>query len=142
MRFSAIVDDDNSELNNLVFKSKTVDNLTAQILLSEAYDIDYGIFDHNTSSNEDVLKLVAKHAVEDVDQKTLLDIYTERFVLLDVYETTGLSLDRFWKLDRVEADKLLELCAKRKEQESAAAAAAANMVENTIDNVSKPEPPS
>lgn len=138
----SIVDDEKSELNRLVFKSRTTDNLMSQILLSEAYDIDYGIYDHNNSAPEDVLKLVAKHAIEDVDQKTLLDIYTERFVLLDVYNTTGLSLERFWKLDRLDADKILELCAKRKEQEAMAADAAANMVENTIQSVSKPEPPS
>lgn len=137
----SIVDDEQSELNRLVFKSRTTDNLMSQILLSEAYDIDYGIYDHNNSAPEDVLKLVAKHAIEDVDQKTLLDIYTERFVLLDVYSTTGLSLERFWKLDRLDADKILELCAKRKEQEATAADAAANMVENTIQSVSKPEPP-
>lgn len=138
----SIVDDEKSELNRLVFKSRTTDNFMSQILLSEAYDIDYGIYDHNNSAPEDVLKLVAKHAIEDVDQKTLLDIYTERFVLLDVYSTTGLSLERFWKLDRLDADKILELCAKRKEQEATAADAAANMVENTIQSVSKPEPPS
>ena len=137
----SIVDDEQSELNRLVFKSRTTDNLMSQILLSEAYDIDYGIYDHNNSASEDVLKLVAKHAIEDVDQKTLLDIYTERFVLLDVYNTTGLSLERFWKLDRLDADKILELCAKRKEQEATAADAAANMVENTIQSVSRPEPP-
>lgn len=138
----SIVDDEQSELNRLVFKSRTTDNFMSQILLFEAYDIDYGIYDHNNSAPEDVLKLVAKHAIEDVDQKTLLDIYTERFVLLDVYSTTGLSLERFWKLDRLDADKILELCAKRKEQEASAADAAANMVENTIQSVSKPEPPS
>lgn len=138
----SIVDDEQSELNRLVFKSRTTDNFMSQILLSEAYDIDYGIYDHNNSAPEDVLKLVSKHAIEDVDQKTLLDIYTERFVLLDVYSTTGLSLERFWKLDRLDADKILELCAKRKEQEATAADAAANMVENTIQSVSKPEPPS
>lgn len=138
----SIVDDEQSELNRLVFKSRTTDNLMSQILLSEAYDIDYGIYDHNNSAPEDVLKLVAKHVIEDVDQKTLLDIYTERFVLLDVYSTTGLSLERFWKLDRLDADKILELCAKRKEQEATAADAAANMVENTLQSVSKPEPPS
>lgn len=135
------MDDEESDLNRLVFKSRSTDNLMSQILLSEAYDIDYGIYDHNNSAPEDVLKLVAKHAIEDVDQKTLLDIYTERFVLLDVYSTTGLSLERFWKLDRLDADKILELCAKRKEQEATEAETAANMVENTIQSVSKPEPP-
>lgn len=133
----SIVDDEQSELNRLVFKSRTTDNFMSQILLSEAYDIDYGIYDHNNSAPEDVLKLVAKHAIEDVDQKTLLDIYTERFVLLDVYSTTGLSLERFWKLDRLDADKILELCAKRKEQEASAADAAANSMESTIQSVTK-----
>lgn len=117
-----------------MFKSRSVDNITSQILLSEAYDIDYGIFDHSHSSASDVLKLVAKHQIEDVDHKTLLDIYAERFVLLDVYSTTGLSLDRFWRLDRVDADKILELCAKRKEQEAKVADTAANMMESTIQS--------
>lgn len=105
----------------------------AQVLLNEAYDIEYGIFDHAGSTAEDRLKLVAVHSTEDIYDDTLLDVYTERFVLLGVYEITGVSLDRFWKLSRLEADKLLDLCAARKEKEAAAAESAKNGLEDLID---------
>lgn len=117
-----------------MFNSQATSNLLGQILLSEAYDIDYGIFDHTTSSSEDVLKLVAVHPVEDVDSGTLLSIYTERFVLLGVHEITGISLDNFWKLPRHRADQILDLCAERKEKEAQVAAAAAEEVEGLVQD--------
>ena len=96
------------EVNSVL---KTVSNVTgyeAEIILREAYDIAYGICDHN---REDIspLSLVKLHPSEDYEAVSPLRQKIKRYYKYEVFNKFGLSLSEFFELPRDVTECIFQL---------------------------------
>lgn len=94
------------------------DNITAQMLLSEAYDIEYGLYDHNNPALDHPfqgqLMTEGEKMLLDSPMKELFKTYHT----YQIYKWFGISLFEFINLPGVRFDMLIETANELAEQES------------------------
>jgi hypothetical protein len=91
------------------------------LLLSEAYDNTYGIFNHDDVSVLRPLALVAMHPSENASVGSTLYERIEQFADLGVTKHFGLSLAEFLEFPTDVVNKIFEVCARRQQVEGVVA---------------------
>lgn len=89
-----------------------------QILLREAYDIAYEIYDHRNGSPNRPLALVAHHPKEDYGRHSLLYRTIERYRKYEIYKHYGLSLVEFLELPRDIVEFMFETLSEEAKREA------------------------
>jgi len=85
-------------------------------MLSESYDIQYGIFDHNLSVDQPY-SLVELHDKERLDRVSPLYELMRVFVEKKILKHFGISFDKFIELPRDWTKELFEIAGKLNEEE-------------------------
>lgn len=95
------------EIKNSSFS--TTDTMAIDAILGQAYDVTYGIFDHDNNAQRP-LASVAVHPAEDLDTGSQYRSRVKEFINKRVYEKTGLDLSSFLRLTRYEVETIFEEC--------------------------------
>ncbi len=95
-------------LETLLASDKTYTVLEAMDLLYQAYETTYGIYDHRTSTKEDVLAPVAYRDAEDLETHSVIREYARRYRRRKVKDVFGLSWNEFMALPKSQAMMILE----------------------------------
>lgn len=77
-----------------------LDSYTIKMLLMEAYETKYGIYNHDAPDPNRPLALIAMHPKEDTRERSPLYETIERYRIFDVYKYYGLNLVEFLSLPR------------------------------------------
>lgn len=97
-----------TEIDNIISTFNKVDNITGKILLREAYDITYGIYNHDANEAHP-WGLTLHTPKEDYWDygpfKRMVYFYRTK----DVFKRFGLNITEFLELPRVFCDHLLEV---------------------------------
>lgn len=109
---------DTTEIDKVLETLPKVDSITAQLLLREAYEITYGIFDHSTS--EHPWDLVLNRKQETVGAYSALSRTLRAYRLKDVKGRFGLSITEFLDLPRETVNEIFQICDEVAEVESKA----------------------
>lgn len=99
-------------------------NYTVKMLLMEAYETKYGIYNHDNPDPNRPLALIAMHPKEDTRERSPLYETIERYRIFDVYKHYGLNLREFLELPRdmvTEIFRQLTLAASKENGRMAAA---------------------
>tara|TARA_X000000368_G_C22961934_1_gene681398 strand:- start:506 stop:913 length:408 start_codon:yes stop_codon:yes gene_type:complete len=88
-----------------------LDNIGAQIALSEAYDHTYGIFNYDSAAYNP-LSIVAQHPIEDTLKVGLKPFIIKRFRIYDIQKRYGLSLTELLALPRDTVTDIFDDAAK------------------------------
>ena len=116
-------------VDRLIKESKPVKNVVlAKLLLMEAYDVTYGVFDHITQYNKDKnskdpeikrpLSVIAMHETEEVSEVSLLYERINSYSEKKVKDYFGISLKELLDLPRDIVDHIFDQCDKRLINES------------------------
>lgn len=93
------------------------DDYVAQLALMEAYDQEYGIFDHDGLSNLDPLAVIGMHPSEDPVTGSRLDIVLREMIATRLPELTNTPLLDLLEMPRWFLDKLLAEARKNRKEE-------------------------
>lgn len=96
-------------LRALLDSNVSVDNLSAQLNLLEAYQVGFDIFDHD-SPEATHLDLFAFHPKETMEIGSLLESKMRRFVKARVGECYNISWLEFISQSRAECDRMFRVC--------------------------------
>lgn len=99
------------------------------ILLREAYETTYGIYNHQNPDPSRPLALIAMHPAEDATVGSTLHERLEQFADFQVAKHFGLSLNEFFELPSDVCTKILEVSAKRQNVEGSTATQMLNQLE-------------
>ena len=120
-------------IQQLIDTSPKLKFTDAQLLLMDAYETGFGIYNHaQHTDNSRPLALVAMHWAEDNTTQSLLHERIEQFKDRNVYQIFGLSLTEFLDLPRDVCTKILEVCGKRQTQEDRIARDIQSQLKNPI----------
>lgn len=90
----------------------------AQVILEEAYDETYGIFDHERAPAEQALAIIAHHEIEETFSNSLFTEYAKRYRINNVKKYFGLDFDTFMEYPMEHIEELLKICAEEVERDS------------------------
>lgn len=95
----------------LLAKVKHLDSISARLVLLDAYEVTYGIYNHAVSEpgNERPLALVAMHDKENVTIHSELYNTIRRFRRYKVYQNFGIGFDTFMSLPTEYCTFILEM---------------------------------
>jgi len=96
------------ELDALIGSVDKLDSISAQLVLGDIYDTEYGITDHG-SPNASPLSLVGFYPKEDYHTFGPMKQMFYKYVFYDVYKHTGLSLTEFLALPREYTSMLFDV---------------------------------
>lgn len=99
------------QLETLLENSRKVDSITAQLILRDAYDVDYGIFDH-VNDRSRPLALVARHVKEDYCEYGGLYRAIYQYNVNEVGKRWNMSVVEFLNLPREFHRLILRICAE------------------------------
>ncbi|MNM09252.1 hypothetical protein D3C81_193350 [compost metagenome] len=99
------------QLEMLLEQSKKVDNVTAQLILRDAYDVDFGVFDHINDRSRP-LALVARHVKEDYCEYGGLYRAIYQYNVNEVGKRWNMSLVEFLDLPREYHRLILRICSE------------------------------
>ena len=97
-----------NDINRLLEEMPKLSPMMAQIALSEAYDIAYGIFNHDAAPDRP-LSIIAHHPSEDVVTNGPLRQRIYRFIKFDISDRCGLSLMEFLALPRDHVEMIMKI---------------------------------
>lgn len=98
-----------TELYDILMNHSVPDALSAQLVLNEAYDIDYGIFDHDNPSAEDsVMAVIGMHGAETVWGDSKLYSLMDELVACRIPELTNTSLQDLLNWPRHHLDRMIK----------------------------------
>lgn len=98
-------------LQDLIDTQPKQKSIEAQMLLLEAYQTSYGIYDHfNSDARNNPLKIVAMHPKENVIDLGPKINLMRRYMLYNVRQYSGKSFEDFVALPRHEVKQWLDLC--------------------------------
>lgn len=106
-----------TEIDELLDSVDSVGGIDAKILLIEAYETAYEIFDHENVDFNRPLSLVAMHEKECYGEVSGLRRRVERYNLHDIYNKFGLSLSEFLDLPRDYTEMLFSVVQEQAERE-------------------------
>lgn len=118
-----------NELKQLHAAGKPIrDPIALQAILSQAYDITYGLYDHNSEKAHPFATSLL-HEGERLDYRSPLQLRLKEYRSRQVKDITGLNFDEFLNRPRDEVETILNECAVQNNadivaNEAAAAAAA------------------
>lgn len=97
-----------------------LDSISAKLILQEAYETLYGIFNHDDPSVAKTrpLALVALHPKENTAEYGKLYRMIDRYVINDVKGKFGLSLTEFLNLPHDIVDRVLKVCQEQVKKEN------------------------
>jgi hypothetical protein len=98
-------------LEGLLENASNLDSMTAQLVLREAYDEDYGIYDHSSEQGRP-LALVGKHVKEDYHEYGGLYRAIYQFNVNEVHKNWGFTLTEFLDLPREFHRLILRICSE------------------------------
>lgn len=106
--FNKLEGEAGNEVDNVLKTVGEVNGYEAEIILREAYDIAYGICDHN---REDIspLSLVKMHPSEDYEAISPFKQKIKRYYKYEVFDKFGLNLTDFFKLPRDVTEYIFQL---------------------------------
>mgnify|MGYP000014629355 CR=1 FL=1 len=108
-----------TKVDELLKSARKIDSISAQILLREAYEISYHIFDHERDMDHPWNLVMERHKENYNKYGTLYrTVYTYR--LRDVHKRFGLNLEEFLELPREMVELILDICAKEDQEDSGA----------------------
>lgn len=116
-------------IRELIEKAPKLCSTDAQMVLREAYETTYGIYNHNDKTAPRPLALVAMHPSENATVGSTLYERIDQFVELAVIKHFGLSLIEFFELPTDIAKRVLEIAQVRQEAEKRVADGVANQLE-------------
>lgn len=88
-----------------------LDSISAQLVLRDAYDTDYGLYDHANDRSRP-LALVGKHEKEDYNEYGGLYRAIYQFNVNEVHKNWGLNLVEFLNLPREIHRLILRICSE------------------------------
>lgn len=88
------------ELARLLDSVKALDPIQARIVLRDAYETSYGIYNHDTEDPSRPMALVALHPAENVTAHSRLYNTIRRYKMYDVKTHFGYNLSEFLELPR------------------------------------------
>ena len=89
-----------------------IDSMSAQMLLREAYETAYHIFDHENESQYHPWDLVLSRVKENYTDYDQLPMTIEKYRVQNVHGIFGLSLPEFLDLPREIVNLLLDICSR------------------------------
>lgn len=111
------MEEGNIAIQDLIDNNPVMDNVTAQLVLNEAYDIGFGIFNHDHDSLWNPLSMVAVHEAEDVESYSRQEHLIRRFLMSKIHKQTGLSLTQFLELPRDMVSTVLDISREVKQDD-------------------------
>lgn len=99
-------------LESILEKGKQLDNIAAQLVIRDAYETQYGIFDHG-SAEAGPLALVEHRPKEDVTEYGSLYRTFYQYHLYEVHKEWGLSVTDFLNLPREYCALILRISSER-----------------------------
>lgn len=98
-------------LETLLENIGSLDSISAQLVLRDAYDTDYGLYDHAHDQSRP-LALVGKHEKEDYQEYGGLYRAIYQFNVNEVHKTWGFTLTEFLDLPREIHRLVLRICSE------------------------------
>lgn len=120
-----------SDLDELLTFAEPVDSITAAIVAMEAYDITYGLCDHEDESNP--LSLVTMHPKENFLVNGKLQQTIRAFRMHKVGIHLNMSLSEFLKQPRYVNKMILKECERAERKEAIVASNIMNGIQSGID---------
>lgn len=120
------------EVDKFLRSTVKVDPYTSQLLLTEAYDIDFGIADHNLPFFQGPMNLIKMYPKEDPVSYSRRYELIRRYGIYRIKEHFGLSVQEFLQQSREYVEFYLRLGAEYAVESRKAADAAKASVENAL----------
>ena len=98
-------------LETLLESVGNLDSISAQLVLRDAYDIDYGLYDHANDRSRP-LALVGKHEKEDYHEYGGLYRSIYQYHVNEVHKNWGFTLTEFLDLPREIHRLILRICSE------------------------------
>ena len=113
------------------------DNITAQLILTEAYDIEYGLYDHDNPELEHPFQSQLMFEQEKIlDHSPMMRLY-ETYSLYQIQKWFGISLLEFINMPAVRFDQLIKLSNKLAEEENERLTNAEKQMQNMQNQINK-----
>lgn len=94
------------------------DNITAQMMLSEGYEIEYGLYDHNNPALEHPFQgQLMKEGEKLLSDSPMRELY-KTYSIYQIHKWFGLNLLEFINLPAVRFDMLVDVANELAEEES------------------------
>lgn len=106
------------------------DNLMAQLMLNEAYDIEYGLYDHDNPENDHPFQSQLMFDQEKILEDSPMNDLFETYHIYQINKWFGLDLLQFINLPAVRFDQLIKIANKLAEKENQRIANAENQMKN------------
>lgn len=104
---------DDNRIRIAMEKAPKLCSTDAELLLREAYEITYGLFNHDDMTVDRPLALVAMHPGENTAVGSTLYGRIEQFAELEIAKYFGISLIEFFELPTDVVNKIMETSAGR-----------------------------
>lgn len=108
-----------------------IDSISAKLVLTEAYELAYSLYDHN-QEDAHPWSLVLSNPKENYTDYSPLHRTIFSYRVRDVYKRYGLNLTEFLELPREFVDLLLEASANEAKEDNATAESIANELGESI----------
>jgi hypothetical protein len=95
-----------------------LDSVSAKIVQIDRYETTFNIFDHERFSESKLYALVAMHPKEDATSYSKLYRSIYRYHHHQIYQKTGLSLDRFFELPHDIVELLFKISTETAKQDN------------------------
>lgn len=105
----------------LSLHSGPLDNISTKMVLSEFYDVQYGIYNHDADDPDRPrrpLALVAMHPKENPSEFSALYRMLDRFAHHQIYEKFGLNLEEFLSLPREMVERIFHVSAEKAKKDN------------------------
>lgn len=103
---------ENTLLENILSQGKVLDSIAAQLVIRDAYETQFGIFDHG-GPEAAPLSLVEYRAKEDVSEYGALYRTFYQYHLYEVHKEWGLSITDFLNLPREFCSLMLRISSEK-----------------------------
>lgn len=113
-RFGWDIDEANNPLQDLINKDVKLGYIAAKIVLADAYDRMYKIFDHENFGDRKPMALVAKHPAEDVLTYSRAYNTIRRFIENDIGDVLNCSLQEFLSMPREYTHLVMDIITERR----------------------------
>lgn len=129
--FGAPQENVETEIDELLESMPEVDSISAKMLLREAYETTYEIYNHNLD-NSHPWAMVMAHPKEDMSTYGAIYRTILSYRVRDVYKRYGLNLTEFLDLPREYVEFLLEVSANETKQDTATAEDIAREMDESV----------
>jgi hypothetical protein len=129
--------DEAGPIEDLLRRAKVLDSRTAQLLMREAYEQHYGLFDHEHLSEMRPLSLVAMHPKENTSAYSALYRMAYKYQQYDILKKWGLNYQEFLSLPREQVELIFKISGEQLSIEKPIIEAAANEMKKLQQQATK-----